>query len=253
MSRWTWSPATPASRPAFDGRVFNVNDYGGAAGRNALWADLAQREYIVAGIICAAEPIMTKWKWWLAAKASREDFHHQRERRLFLAGSRAPRASCGRFVRYRLGLTRIGRGARAGAAGVFSADARLSVVVRWHGTPAKETTTTMKAVFIEQTGGIDALQLRRFPHAPARTRRSAGEDRLLRRELYRYLSPQRFVQASAARGDRIGSLRNGGEAGRRRHRIQARRPRRLHDGARLLCRVSRRSRGAAGEDPRQRG
>jgi len=56
------------------GRIFNVNDYGGATGRNALWTDLAQREYRVTGVICAAEPIMTKWKWWLAAKVPAKIF-----------------------------------------------------------------------------------------------------------------------------------------------------------------------------------
>jgi hypothetical protein len=52
----------------FRGRIFNVNDYGGASGRDALWADLAPRNYSVAGVVCAAVPIMTKWKWWLAFK-----------------------------------------------------------------------------------------------------------------------------------------------------------------------------------------
>ena len=56
---------TPAG---FAGRTFNVNDYGGAAGRNRLLADLLAREYTIAGILCSAEPIMTKWKWWLGAK-----------------------------------------------------------------------------------------------------------------------------------------------------------------------------------------
>jgi hypothetical protein len=50
------------------GRIFNVNDYGGPAGRHALWVDLSQRGYAVAGILCSGQPIMTKWKWWLAAK-----------------------------------------------------------------------------------------------------------------------------------------------------------------------------------------
>ena len=58
-----------AGEPAgFRGRVFNVNDYGGAAGRDKLCADLAQRNYCAAGVVCAAVPIMTKWKWWLAFK-----------------------------------------------------------------------------------------------------------------------------------------------------------------------------------------
>jgi hypothetical protein len=52
----------------FDGKVFRVTEYGGPAGRNQLWADLAARSYVVAGMICAAEPIMTKWKLWLGWK-----------------------------------------------------------------------------------------------------------------------------------------------------------------------------------------
>jgi hypothetical protein len=57
-----------AGEPAgFRGRVFRVTEYGGAAGRNQLLADLSPHNYTIAGMICAAEPIMTKWKWWLAA------------------------------------------------------------------------------------------------------------------------------------------------------------------------------------------
>jgi hypothetical protein len=52
----------------FEGNVFRVTDYGGGSGRNQLWADLERRQYPIAGMICAAEPIMTKWKWWLAWK-----------------------------------------------------------------------------------------------------------------------------------------------------------------------------------------
>jgi hypothetical protein len=52
----------------FAGRVFRVTDYGGPAGREKLRRELLDRDYAVAGILCAAEPIMTKWKWWLAAR-----------------------------------------------------------------------------------------------------------------------------------------------------------------------------------------
>jgi len=52
----------------FGGRVFNVNDYGGPAERNRLLAALLAREYAITGVLCSAEPIMTKWKWWLGAK-----------------------------------------------------------------------------------------------------------------------------------------------------------------------------------------
>lgn len=54
--------------PGFAGRVYNTNDYGGPAGRNRLLADLRARDYQLAGVLCSGEPILTKWKWWLAWK-----------------------------------------------------------------------------------------------------------------------------------------------------------------------------------------
>ena len=51
-----------------NGQVFRISEYrDGAAGRARLRADLTNRGHGIAGMICAAEPIMTKWKWWLAA------------------------------------------------------------------------------------------------------------------------------------------------------------------------------------------
>lgn len=61
----TCFPGVPAG---CDGQVFRIGDYrDGAAGRDRLHAALSARAYGIAGMICAAEPIMTKWKWWLAA------------------------------------------------------------------------------------------------------------------------------------------------------------------------------------------
>jgi hypothetical protein len=92
-------------KPAgFHGRVFNVNDYGGAAGRDALWADLSQRQYSVVGVICAAEPIMTKWKWWLGAKLRAKLFIINENGDYFWM-DRAHSRQLRKFVAYRLGLT----------------------------------------------------------------------------------------------------------------------------------------------------
>ena len=87
-----------------NGRIFNVNDYGGATGRDALWTDLAQREYVVTGVICSAEPIMTKWKWWLAAKVSAKIFIINENADYFWV-DRWHYTQLRRFVVYRLGLT----------------------------------------------------------------------------------------------------------------------------------------------------
>lgn len=49
-------------------RVFRVSDYAGPAGRQRLYNELAATRYDVIGIICSEEPLMTKWKWMLAAR-----------------------------------------------------------------------------------------------------------------------------------------------------------------------------------------
>ena len=48
--------------------VFQLADYQTPDGRGRLLADLLARNYTVLVIICSAEPIMFKWKWWLAGK-----------------------------------------------------------------------------------------------------------------------------------------------------------------------------------------
>lgn len=50
------------------GTIFNIHEYGGPSGRNRLFADLAQRDYQLAGLLSTGDSIMTKWKWWLAYK-----------------------------------------------------------------------------------------------------------------------------------------------------------------------------------------
>jgi hypothetical protein len=50
-----------------NGKVFWVTDYGPQE-RDKLLQELLQRKYTVVGVVCSAEPIMTKWKWWLVHK-----------------------------------------------------------------------------------------------------------------------------------------------------------------------------------------
>jgi hypothetical protein len=58
----------PSSFKTDAGRVFHIAAYQGAAGRRRLVDDLQTRGYAAIGIICADQPIMTKWKWMLAAR-----------------------------------------------------------------------------------------------------------------------------------------------------------------------------------------
>jgi hypothetical protein len=65
----------PGAPLGCDGRIFRISDYrDGAAGRARLVADLELRGHAISGMICAAEPIMTKWKWWLAARLNAKFF-----------------------------------------------------------------------------------------------------------------------------------------------------------------------------------
>ena len=114
-----------------NGRIFNINDYGGAAGRNALWADLAQREYLVTGVICAAEPIMTKWKWWLAAKLPAKLFLINENGDYFWL-DRARLRQIRRFAAYRLGLT--GSAAVPGLVRLVCFRATLAYLLLYAGT-----------------------------------------------------------------------------------------------------------------------
>ena len=50
------------------GIVYRVNDYPNGRLRKKLYAELAANRYTIVGIICSGEPIMTKWKWMLAAR-----------------------------------------------------------------------------------------------------------------------------------------------------------------------------------------
>jgi hypothetical protein len=56
------------------GKVYRVSDYSGRAGRKRLYRELAGARYDALGIICAGEPIMTKWKWMLAARVPAKVF-----------------------------------------------------------------------------------------------------------------------------------------------------------------------------------
>ena len=51
------------------GRVWRVTEYPGGPGRTKLYGELSARRHTVCGMICSGEPIMTKWKWMLAARS----------------------------------------------------------------------------------------------------------------------------------------------------------------------------------------
>ncbi|HVW83728.1 MAG TPA: hypothetical protein VHB50_03570 [Bryobacteraceae bacterium] len=57
-----------------DGDIFRVTDYGSPERRKELIRELRRRDYAYLGVICSAEPIMTKWKWWIALRVPAKVF-----------------------------------------------------------------------------------------------------------------------------------------------------------------------------------
>lgn len=96
-----------------DGRVFRVSDYATPEARAALAQELRNRQYAVVAILCTAEPVMTKWKWWLAAKLPAK-LLIVNENGDYFWFDRTNAAVIAKFVLYRAGLT------GAGAAGAVA-------------------------------------------------------------------------------------------------------------------------------------
>jgi hypothetical protein len=58
----------PSTFEPAKGEVYRVTDYAGNDLRRRLYGQLTANAYTIAVILCSGEPIMTKWKWMLAAR-----------------------------------------------------------------------------------------------------------------------------------------------------------------------------------------
>lgn len=96
----------PAGLPE-DTRVFHVADYATPELRGQLLRELRARDYAYAGMICAAEPIMNKWKLWLAAKIPAKFFVINENGDYFWLNRQNATAIRG-FLLVRLGLSGAG-------------------------------------------------------------------------------------------------------------------------------------------------
>jgi hypothetical protein len=56
------------------GDIFRVHDYPTPERRQELIRELQSRDYAYLGLICSAEPIMTKWKWLIALRVPAKVF-----------------------------------------------------------------------------------------------------------------------------------------------------------------------------------
>jgi len=89
------------------GQVYRVTDYQGPAQRKRLYRELDANRYVVAGMICSAQPIMTKWKWVLAARLPAKIFILNENGDYFWL-DRGHLSNIRQFVLFRAGLTGSG-------------------------------------------------------------------------------------------------------------------------------------------------
>ena len=99
-------------------RVFRVADFGTPELRRQMLTELWGRDYAYAGMICAAEPIMNKWKWWLAARVPAKFFVINENGDYFWLNRRNTKAMRG-FVLVRMGLSGAGAARTLGRLLVF--------------------------------------------------------------------------------------------------------------------------------------
>lgn len=97
---------SPAALKQATGKVFWIPDYG-PEGREQLLAQLLEREYTIVGVICSAEPVMTKWKWWLVHKLPAKVFILNENGDYFWIHAANWRLIL-HFVLFRAGLTEAG-------------------------------------------------------------------------------------------------------------------------------------------------
>ena len=94
----------PGAPEGFTGRVYHVYDYPDGAARRKLLAQLAANQYSVTGVVCSGEPIMTKWKWLIAARVPAKVFLINQNAD-FLFFDWASRQQVAQLFRQRMGLS----------------------------------------------------------------------------------------------------------------------------------------------------
>jgi len=89
------------------GAVYRVGDYPDTNARKRLVAELKAKGYDAVGMICSGDPIMTKWKWMLAARIPSKVFVINENADMFWLDI-AHLATIRHFVLFRAGLTGAG-------------------------------------------------------------------------------------------------------------------------------------------------
>jgi hypothetical protein len=89
------------------GSAYHVTDYPTRQERKKLYRILGDNHYTIVGIICSDEPIMTKWKWVLAARLPAKVFILNENVDYFWF-DRGHLSNIRHFILFRAGLTGAG-------------------------------------------------------------------------------------------------------------------------------------------------
>ena len=233
------------------GFIYRVTDYPSPAARKQLYSELAANAYTVVGILCSAEPIMTKWKWMLAARLPAKVFILNENGDYFWL-DRGHWSTIRHFVLVPGGPVGRRRGPHHVAPAAVPVRSALPDPIRSHRSSPEKITNAMKAVFVETPGGPENLKYADLPKpkpGPGQALvkiAAAGVnfiDIYFRTGLYKADPPVVLGNEGAGTVEAVGSDVTDVEAGR---------SRRLRDGARILCRVRRGARLATGQTARSR-
>ena len=103
----TCYPGAPKNFREDQGAIYRVTDYPTGPARQQFYKKLGTHGYNIVGIICSAEPIMTKWKWMLAARLPGKVFVLNENGDYFWM-DHANLATIRYFILFRAGLTGAG-------------------------------------------------------------------------------------------------------------------------------------------------
>jgi len=97
----------PAAFRQSQGSAYHIADFQGRGARRHLFRTLASNGYVVLGIICSGEPIMTRWKWALVASVPAKVFILNENGDYFWL-DRANWRTAVHFIAFRSGLSGAG-------------------------------------------------------------------------------------------------------------------------------------------------
>ncbi len=104
---FTCFSGTPAGFDKASGKVYRSQDYAERSARTRVLGELAGNGYNILGIICSGEPVLTRWKWILAARLPAKVFVLNENGDYFWI-DRGHAGAIRGFVAYRAGLSDAG-------------------------------------------------------------------------------------------------------------------------------------------------